>query len=286
MPKDPRFRALHGATLRCRRRPGFNRYRGSVLVARLSKSEIKAHSEAEKLLTKERLNDDEREFVLDNWQESARHVNSAAGAFFTPTALALDAAIYAGSDGKIIDLCAGIGALALACWWRSNHEAEITCVEINPDYAEIGRKLLPEARWVVGSVDALPDLGYFDCAIANPPFGKTAKLKGPRYSGEDDLAVVDIASDIARWGVFILPSMSCPFEYSGRQNYRERVSAKHDRFLAKTGIELRCESIDCEYHRAAWRGVSPSVEVVSADFEELQAKRIADRPPDLFAEAA
>jgi predicted RNA methylase len=255
-------------------------------VARLSKKEIKTHREAEALLAKDRLTDDEREFVLDNWQESAAHINSAAGAFFTPKGLALDAAIYAAGATRIIDLCAGIGALGLACWWRSNHRAEITCVEINPDYAAIGRKLLPEARWIVGSVDTLPDLGYFDCAISNPPFGKTAKIKGPRYSGEDDLSVVDIASDLARWGVFILPSMSCPFEYSGRPFYRLRQSAKHDRFAEKTGIELSCESIDCEYHRAAWKGVSPAVEVVSADFEEIQAKREAERPRDLFSEAA
>jgi hypothetical protein len=177
--------------------------------------------------------------------------------------------------------------LALACWWRSNHEAELTCVEINADYAAIGQKLLPEARWIVGGIDNLPaDLGYFDCAISNPPFGKTAKIKGPRYSGEDDLAVVDIASDLARWGVFILPSMSVPFEYSGRPHYGLRESAKYTRFAEKTGIDLRCESIDCQYHRADWKGVSPSVEVVSAEFEDLQAKRKADRPRDLFEQAA
>jgi hypothetical protein len=41
-------------------------------MARLSKQQIKAHQEAERLLQKDRLNDDEREFVLDNWQESQR----------------------------------------------------------------------------------------------------------------------------------------------------------------------------------------------------------------------
>jgi predicted RNA methylase len=254
-------------------------------MSRLSKAQIKAHNEAEKLLAKDQLTDDEREFILDNWQESARHVNSAAGAFFTPKGLALDAALYANNARKIIDLCAGIGSLALACWWRSNREAEITCVEINPDYVAIGRKLLPEARWIERSVTDLPRLGYFDCAIANPPFGKTAKIKGPRFSGEDDLAVVDIASDLARWGVFILPSMSCPFEYSGKRFYQERESAKYQRFHKRTGIELTCESIDCEYHRAEWKGVSPSVEVVSADFEDLQAERQAAQR-DLFGEAA
>lgn len=260
-------------------------------MGRLSKAQIKAHQEACDLLTKVGLNDDERQFVLDNWQESATHVNSAAGAFFTPSGLALDAAIYAvwyqEKPIRVLDLCAGIGALGLSCWWRSNREAEVTCVEINPGYVEVGRKLFPEARWIEASADALPsDLGAFDVVISNPPFGKTAKIKGPRYFGEDDLAIVDIASDLATWGVFILPSNSCPFEYSGKPNYRERESRKYEKFCKATALSIRCESIDCEYHRDQWRGVSPSVEVVTCDFEEARAARLAATPPDLFREAA
>jgi predicted RNA methylase len=254
-------------------------------MARLSKAQIKAHEAAVALLAKERLTDDEREFVLDNWQESANHVNSAAGAFFTPSGLASDLAIYSYGT-KVIDLCAGIGCLGLWTWWRGDQRPQVTCVEVNPAYVEIGRKLFPEAEWICASVEEFANRqrGTWDVAISNPPFGKTAKIKGPRYSGEDDLAVVDIASDIADYGVFILPVMSVPFEFSGLRGYRERPSAKHDRFLAATHIQLRCESIDCAYHADGWRGVKPKVELVSADFiEARQARRPKQANLDLAA---
>lgn len=253
-------------------------------MARLSKAQIKAHGEAVALLSKDRLNDDEREFVLENWQESATHINSAAGAFFTPSGLARDTAIYTNGAETIVDLCAGIGALGLWAWWLSDRKARVTCIEVNPDYVAVGRKVFPEAEWICASVEQAS--GHFDCAISNPPFGKTAKIKGPRYSGEDDLAVVDIAVDLARWGVFILPSLSVPFEYSGRDCYRERSSAKSDRFQAATGIVLNCESTDAAYYAKDWRGVSPLVEVCSVDFDEWRSQREAETAPLLARCAA
>ena len=238
-------------------------------MSRLSKKQIKAHEEAEALLRLNLLDDDQREFVLDNWQEGAKHVNSAAGAFFTPSTLASDLAVFAQCEGEpIIDLCAGIGGLGLWAWRRSNRRSPVTCVEVNPDYVAVGRKLFPEATWICASVEEALSLGRFRVAISNPPFGKTAKINGPRYSGEDDLAVVDIASQIADFGVFILPANSCPFEYSGRPFYREQKSPKFDRFHKATGINLSCESVDCGYCANDWRGVSPKFEMVSADFSD------------------
>jgi len=237
-------------------------------MSRLSKAQIKLHHQAEELLKLDRLDDDQREFVLDNWQESARHVNSAAGAFFTPSGLARDLAYFAQREGgPIIDLCAGIGGLGLWCWWISGQRSPVTCVELNPDYVTVGRKIFPEATWICASVETALDLGRFTVAVSNPPFGKTAKIKGPRYSGEDDLAVIDIASQIAEYGTFILPQISCPFEYSGKRHYRERQSVKFDKFHKATGIILACESVDCAHYADDWRGVLPSVEMVGADFE-------------------
>lgn len=143
-------------------------------MARLSKQQIKAHEQALRLLDQDHLSDDDREFVLDNWQESANHVNSAAGAFFTPSSLARDAAIYASAADTIIDLCAGIGALGLWAWWLSAGRAKVTCIEVNPDYVAVGRKVFPEATWICASVTEAT--GFYDCAISNPPFGKTAKI--------------------------------------------------------------------------------------------------------------
>ena len=240
-------------------------------MSRLSKKQIAAHREAVALLARDRLNDDEREFVLDHWQESANHINSAAGAFFTPSGLARDTAIYCNGAERIIDLCAGIGGLGLWAWWLSDRKAHVTCVEVNPDYVAVGRKLFPEANWICASVEQAS--GRYDCAISNPPFGTTAKIKGPRFSGVDDLAVVDIAADLASWGVFILPTGSVPFEYSGRDCYRERRAAKYDRFHQQTGIALSCESTDASYYAEDWRGVSPKVEVCSVSFDDWRDSR-------------
>jgi predicted RNA methylase len=249
-------------------------------MARLTKPEIAAHRQAEALLTLDKLNDDQRQFVLDNWQESANHINGEAAAFFTPSDLALDAALFSGCNTsgrtiRVIDLCAGIGTLGLAAWWRANRRAEVTCVEINPAYVEVGRKVFPEARWIVADVANLPpDIarGGFDVALANPPFGSRAKIKGPRFSGEDALAVVDIASRLARMGGFIMPSGAVPFAYSGQHHYQLRESRTYERFHAATGLELSCESIDCSCYAEGWKGVKPSIEFVTADFDFPQER--------------
>lgn len=262
-------------------------------MAKLTKLQIKAHREALALLEKDALTLDEREFVLNNWQESANHINSAAGAFFTPLGLAFDFTIELGGSwlkkpgARIIDLCAGIGALSFAARCRLGLSVEIVCVEINPDYAAVGRKVVPDATWIVGDVFNLPSLGRFDVAISNPPFGRIKGVNPPRYKGgEFDLGVVDVASDLAPYGVFILPNMSLPFVYSGQPHYRERESAKYDRFREQTGIELTMNcGIDCDYFRDLWRGAAPAVEIALADFTEVQAAR-QPAQADMFAEAA
>lgn len=46
--------------------------------------------------------------------------------------------------------------------------ADITCVELNPHYVEVGKKVVPEATWICADVldPFLPDLlGQFDFAI-------------------------------------------------------------------------------------------------------------------------
>lgn len=245
-------------------------------MSKLTKAEYKAHEEAVALLSQDALTIDERIFVLDNWQESATNVNSAAGAFFTPFALARDLAIEIGGTKRIIDLCAGIGSLSLAAhlYWP---DSEIVCVEINPQYVEVGRRILPEATWVEASVFNMPPTGRFGVAISNPPFGNVKRDgDSPTYTGRNfEFHVASIASTIAREGVFIVPQMSAPFEYSGKLRYAERESRAHDQFQKQTGLcfEPNC-GIDTEPYRSQWRGTAPITEIVLCDFEpdfELEA---------------
>lgn len=283
-------------------------------MAKLTKAQAKAHNQACELLKKDVLTEDEKIFVFENWQESASHINSSAGAFFTPYELAMDFAIEAHA-GRVIDLCAGIGMLSFALQQRnygSGQPLNLTCVEINADYVAVGRKLVPEATWIHASVLDILDMGFgrFDFAISNPPFGAIKRADGsrksPRYTGADfEFHVIDIASHIANYGVFILPQQSAGFNYSGRQGYERQANGKAFEFQKKTGLhfESGC-GVDTKMYEKSWRGVSPIVEIVCVEFptgETLPTEitepartveRIAPAVPntspqfDLFAEAA
>lgn len=254
-------------------------------MAKLTKAEARAHARALDLLDKDVLTYDERVFVLDNWNEGANHINGVAGAFFTPTGLAGDFAIDAGG-GRTIDLCAGIGALAFHVYWRGYYgrergqpHPEIVCIEHNPSYVEVGRKVLPEATWICADVFSfdLTGLGRFRSAIANPPFGATPRGgAGPRYTGRAfELHLIDLASDIADQGTFIIPQTSAPFQYSGVQCYRERSNADYQKFAQQTGIHLEAGcGVDCSHYRDQWRGTAPNVEIVCANFEDMPRKKI------------
>lgn len=266
-------------------------------MAKLTKAEAKAHAQAVELLKKDVLTYDERVFVLDNWNEGANHVNGAAGAFFAPTGLARDFAIDA-YGGRTIDLCAGIGALAFHVYWRAHYarghdepQKEIVCIEHNPAYVEVGRKVLPEAKWICADVFNLDfaSLGHFGSAIANPPFGATPRSgAGPRYTGRSfEYHLIDIASDIADYGAFIIPQTSAPFQYSGVQCYRERKNADYLRFTEQTGIHLEAGcGVDCAFYRDEWKGVAPNVEIVCANFEDMppnKSRTTADPEGELRA---
>ena len=268
-------------------------------MSKLTKAQAKAHKAACDILAKDELTWGDRWFVLENWQESATHINSIAGAFFTPAGLAGDFAIDVHGH-RIIDLCAGIGALSFAHYSRCRFAdgfPDVVCVEKNPDYVAVGRKIFPEATWIEGDIFNLPDLGRFDTAVSNPPFGATQRNggKAPRYTGDKfEYHLIDIASDIADDGVFIIPQMSAPFAFSGKQCFQQTPSNHYNKFLEQTGCELTngC-GVDCEYHREDWHGVSVSVEIVLCDFKEARARRApAIAPPqdteqfEMFREAA
>jgi predicted RNA methylase len=255
-------------------------------MSKLTKPQAKAHAAAVALLAKDVLTIDDKIFVLENWNEGANHVNGSAGAFFTPHGLARDFAIDA-YGGRTVDLCAGIGALAFSVFWRSEWNRDrdqapkqIVCIERNPDYVAVGRKILPEATWICADVFEVDykALGHFGCAIANPPFGATPRAgKGPRYTGKAfEYHLIDLASDIADYGAFIIPQMSAPFQFSGVQCYGERKGAGYQQFAEQTGVHLEpgC-GVDCNFYREDWKGVAPSVEIVCANFEDMARNKAA-----------
>lgn len=139
---------------------------------KLTKEQAAQHAKAEEILQQATLTYEEKVFVLEHWHEGATNMNTRTGAFFTPFRLAEDMAIEIHKN-HVIDLCAGIGMLSFMACYRKNVQ-HITCLESNPDYIRVGKKILPEATWIQGSVldkELIESLGLFELALSNPPFG-------------------------------------------------------------------------------------------------------------------
>ncbi|MBZ9659805.1 methyltransferase [Mesorhizobium sp. ESP-6-4] len=259
-------------------------------MAKLTKPEAKAHAQAIEMLVKERLTEDEKEFVFRNWHEGANHINGSAGAFFTPYDMAFDFSFDVGGH-RVIDLCAGIGMLSYAVHYRSRfgeRTADITCIERNPDYVAVGKKLLPEATWIQADVLDVLDmgLGQFDYAISNPPFGNIKRERNaPRYSGRNfEFHIIDIAAHLANYGVFIVPQGSAGFNYSGRQFYERQKDGKAVKFQELTGLHFDAGvGVDTAFYRDEWKGVSPLCEIVSVDFAEARQMAPAVIAPAISA---
>lgn len=275
-------------------------------MAKLTKAQIAAHHKAESLISSPHLLSlDEREFILDNYHPAARHINSIHGAYFTPRSLAHDLAMYVPDNATVIDLCAGIGSLAYQAMLRAHHSdhyrqhghipfGQITCIEINPDYIAVGRRVVPEALWIRADVFNLPapisrnpdrPLGEaFDFAISNPPFGRSKALYQSRVlpltGSPIELNVLYVASRLARCGAFILPQESCPFRYSGQRNHEHRTTPVWSQFYRQTSIDLTASSIDCSIYRDHWRDVSPNVEIALYDLDESVDNRPKAGPKD------
>lgn len=244
-------------------------------MAKLSKLDIKNHEEAKRLLDKDALSFEDKLFVFKNWKENAENINSQAGAFFTPEGLARDFCLEIYSGKSIVDLCSGIGILGFFAFHHA--DCEVTCIELNPMYYEVGKKLLPEATWINGSVfdkQIIDSLPKFNQVISNPPFGKIKTgLSGfeQNYKGSEfEFKVIEIASKIAYYGTFILPQMSTPYKYSGNNRLDITSNSKVSKFIKETGLEYEFNiGIDTSVYLGEWNGVSPMCEIVNFDFTQL-----------------
>ena len=110
-------------------------------------------------------------------------------------------------------------------------------------------------------------------------YGQTA----PRYSGSEfTYHVMDIASDIADHGAFIVPQGVAGFRYSGVQCYQRAENNQYRAFVEQTGISLEAGcGIDTSLFRNDWKGTSAAVEIVCADFIEAREIR-APKQASLF----
>ncbi|MFF2206007.1 methyltransferase [Streptomyces sp. NPDC058145] len=241
----------------------------------LTREQARNHHKAMDLVAADRdLTRKEKEFVLDHYQPSASTTQALDGAFFTPREMARELATYdIGGDRpgeRIIDLGAGIGRLAFEAVhadWRDREDlplGEMVCVEKNPEYVRVGRRVLPEATWLCHDLlDAADmDLGLFDCAISNPPFGAISRSRDsaayrPR---QFEYHAIATAARVARRGIFIVPRTSVHEEHPSQR------TTSCLRFTRETGIELKTTWMDADAWRDQWGGPTPRVTVVSADF--------------------
>lgn len=255
--------------------------KGGLVVAKLSHEQEREHAKACQLIDLPRdLTDEERAFVLDNWQASCTARSASDRAYFTPAGLARDMAVHVGGD-RILDLAAGIGRLAFHCRdLRARPPRpgpELVCIERNPAYVRVGRRVLPEARWICADITAIPrmrdTLGEFDCVISNPPYGAipravdaTSGYRGRRF----EYHAIALAAMVARRGVFLVPQVAVPFRYSGMPRIESGTGdAEYRKFAAATGIELEMNcGIDTTQYRQDWQGIASQVEIVHADFTE------------------
>jgi hypothetical protein len=236
-------------------------------VSKLTKAQAKLHDQACARLEKDVLTLVDREYVLQHWRADAHHDVQRSGSFFTPTGLAGAFAMECTGAQSVIDLCAGIGSLSYWRWHR-DQPRRLVCVEANPAYVAVGKKVLPEAEWICADVFALPDPGRFELAISNPPFGRANRNgKGPRYRGSKfEYHVIDLASTLAEQGVFLIPRTSAPFS-SHKGHWRRVERDEYLRFQWETGILLgEGVGVEPDGWLDEWHGVKPEVESVRVEF--------------------
>ena len=256
-----------------------------VVTMKLNKQLAILHSQALELVYSDKaLTEDERYFILEHYHEAGNNANTLSGAFFTPLSLAKDFAVMNDyNHHRIVDLCAGIGRLSYHYQNRyswSKRTNEITCIEVNPEYVDVGKRTVPEANWILADIFSVDyqSLGQFDLAISNPPFGKikTGNNFTGSYTGSDfEFKCLELASTIAKNGAFILPQESSPFKYSGSREYIETSGWKFADFLKKSNFNSQffCCSIDTSHVLNDWRNVKPLCEVIEFDFlEQLNFK--------------
>ena len=242
---------------------------------KLSKAETKLHEEAQALVDADRpLHLGEREFVLEHWNPMAEHNVTTSASFFTPDGVAHALAQEAGprAGQRLVDICAGIGRLAFNCWLFAERDLDMVCIELNPEFVKVGKRVLPEAKWICA--DALDEATWkgmedFHCAVSNPPYGNIKHEADTKWIGlplrgwSFEYKVAAVAAKMAVYGVLIVPHTVAGFRMTP-YGFKEIPTPKHKRFTEITGytLEPNC-GFDLSLWKDDWKGVKdPSVELV------------------------
>lgn len=133
--------------------------------------------------------------------------------------LAWDFILDAGCTGDGIALRKGTDRLSYYQHIQSN-PTDITCVELNPRYVMIGKKVLPEAEWITCDAIQYSSDRFYDVAYGNPPFGKinTSEAYTGRFKGSEfEYKMIEHASNFASYGVRIVHQGSAGLKYSGHR---------------------------------------------------------------------
>lgn len=256
----------------------------------ISADQQRKHLEAMSLVNSDKeLNDDEKQFIIENFIAASSNEHKLTGAFFTPIDYAFEVAgMEVPENCTVLDLCAGIGSLAYAIS-KSCNPSKLVCVELNPAYVEVGKRIVPEATWIVADALTVELQERFNVVVSNPPFGniKTSTAEKGKYKGSKfEFRLIEKAASLASYGIFILPQASAPFSCSGLAQQIETPEAT-DAFSQQTGIVLeQGASSDSSVYLDQWQGAKPLCEVVVANFKP-QTKQTPCKPEnlDLFAVA-
>lgn len=251
-------------------------------MGKVSKAQAEANDKAMQLINSDKpLKEHEKEFILQNYDESFNHTHKNIGAFFTPFDLAKEFRWFTETyeGGRIIDLCSGIGALSYHAWHHNNYGrtsnfTELVCVEFVEEYVEIGKRIVPDATWIIGSIldmNLMLSLGEFNVAISNPPFGniKTGESEENWYGytgNEFDYKAIAVAKMIAESGAFILPQGSCPIIHTNGRIERQNLR-KYETFKKETEIHLEMNSFSLNPKiYEGFKHTNVSVEIMECEF--------------------
>ncbi|RYY51482.1 MAG: hypothetical protein EOO06_00320 [Chitinophagaceae bacterium] len=264
---------------------------------KLTKAELRLQHQVQQLLfnNREKLTFSDREFIYKNFHPGYISDIAKDSAYFTPLDMAYDFGLFCGRYGVCVDMCAGIGILTFAARTRDHYDKKIKhsiCIERNERFAEIGKKLVPKAEWIVGDIfdksiwDYIIDkYGKINCIYSNPPFGKVSKTDCDRswlkYQGSEiDMAAIEIALSmvpktpyVGKRVSMILPQGSTTFQYSGRPYYKEVDNRKVNKLIKESGIDFYMSNpgIDCSVY-SDFKGTKINVEYVDFEIKTKKAK--------------